>query len=324
MKEIILALVFLLPLSGITQDPEFTQFYANPIYLNPALAGAEKSGRLNFNYRNQWAKLPGAYVTNSVAYDQFVSVLHGGIGINITNDIAGNNVLNTSTINLVYSYHLEVSRNFTLLFGAQATWNQRFLDWSKLTFGDQIDPFKGFVLPTGDLPSGLIGNTTWSTKGYFDVSTGIVGYSENFYIGFAGKHLNTPEQSIIINPEGDSKLPIRYTGHLGAKIPLKSSSIGSFLSPNVIFTQQNYFQQLSLGMYLSHGAFTAGAWWRTDDAFILSIGGDAGKFRVGYSYDLTISRLTNATGGSHELSLTFLFPNKQRSSEYRTIVCPSF
>ncbi|MCC7454934.1 MAG: PorP/SprF family type IX secretion system membrane protein, partial [Crocinitomix sp.] len=140
MKKITTILIALCSFHGFSQDPEFTQFYANPIYLNPAMAGTHGCPRLNMNYRNQWANISGAFVTNSVSYDQFVNVLQGGVALMVTNDMAGKNTLNWSTINLAYSYHLQVTRKFTLLFGAQATWNQKFLDWSKLTFGDQIDP----------------------------------------------------------------------------------------------------------------------------------------------------------------------------------------
>lgn len=329
MKRILTLLIALASLNGFSQDPEFTQFYANPIYLNPALAGSNGCPRLNMNYRNQWANISGAFVTNSVSYDQFVNVLQGGVALSITNDMAGKNTLNWTTINLAYSYHLQVTRKFTLLFGAQAGWSQKFLDWSKLTFGDQIDPRRGFIYQTGDLPRGNFwgdgGN--WGTKGFFDLSAGIVGYSENFYFGFAAKHLNTPEESLILNPDGQSNLPMRFTGHIGANIEFgKGSQYANVtsISPNVIYTYQDGFMQLNVGTYIKYGAFTAGAWWRPRDAFILSIGIDAGSFRFGYSYDITISELTNASGGSHELSLGFTLPCKDKPKRFRTISCPSF
>jgi len=330
MKKLITGIFLLIiSITSFSQDPEFTQFYANPIYLNPALAGTHGCPRVNLNYRNQWANISGAFVTNTISYDQFVNVLQGGVAIQITNDAAGQNTLNTSTINLAYSYHLQVSRKFTLLFGAQATWNQKFLDWSKLTFGDQIDPRRGFIYQTGDLPRGnfLNDNSPWGTKGFFDVSAGIVGFSDNFYFGFAAKHLNTPEESLILNPDGESQLPIRYTGHIGANIEFGQGSQYSnvtSVSPNVIYTFQDGFMQLNLGTYIKYGAFTAGAYWRPRDAFILTVGIDAGTFRFGYSYDITISPLTNASGGSHELSLGLNLSCKEKPKRFRTISCPSF
>lgn len=58
--------------SVYAQDPEFTQFYANPLYLNPAFAGSQRCPRVALNYRNQWPALSGTFVTSSASYDQHV------------------------------------------------------------------------------------------------------------------------------------------------------------------------------------------------------------------------------------------------------------
>lgn len=325
MSKFFLLVSLCFSINGFSQDPEFSQFYANPVYLNPALAGTNICPRLNMNYRNQWANISGAYVTNSVSYDRFVKPLHGGVALMVTNDMAGKNTINWTTINLAYSYHLRITRNFSMLFGGQATWNQKYLDWSKLTFGDQIDPYRGFIYQTGDLASALVNaNSTWSTAGFFDVSAGICGFSEKFYFGFAAKHLNTPNESLKL---GGAYLPLRFTGHVGATIPFGEKSQyknTTSISPNIIYTHQRHFKQLNIGTYIKHGPVTAGVWWRTEDAFILSFGIETKAFNFGYSYDLTISELTNASGGSHELSLGFKFACKDRTIKYRTIVCPSF
>ena len=67
LKRVVLILTVLFSLSFsenvFAQDPEFTQFYANPLYLNPAFAGTARSPRINLNYRNQWPGLSGTYVT---------------------------------------------------------------------------------------------------------------------------------------------------------------------------------------------------------------------------------------------------------------------
>ncbi len=59
----ILSLSLILSVIGISdikaQDAEFTQFYAAPLNLNPALTGAGKCHRITTNYRNQWSGKPG-------------------------------------------------------------------------------------------------------------------------------------------------------------------------------------------------------------------------------------------------------------------------
>ena len=71
---------------AFSQDPQFTQFYANPIYLNPAFAGSNGCPRFNLNYRNEWPSLSGNYVTYSASYDQYFKNISGGIGVIATHD----------------------------------------------------------------------------------------------------------------------------------------------------------------------------------------------------------------------------------------------
>lgn len=300
------------------QDPQFSQFYANPIYLNPAFAGSHGCPRFAANYRNQWPGLSGQFVTYSVSYDQYFKNISGGFGVIATHDQQGQGTINHTTLSLIYSYHLKVNRKFTMLFGGKATWNQKSLDWDKLTFGDMIDPRRGFIYGTNDIPRG--GN-----KGFFDASAGFVGFSKNFFFGFSAHHLNRPNESVII---GDSKMPIRLTGHMGAEIPLGSKSKYSnttSIMPNIIYQYQQGFMELNIGTYVKYGVFTAGAWLRNRDAFILSVGLNTGEFKVGYSYDVTVSRLNNATsGGSHEVSLGLSLNCQSKPVSFKTISCPSF
>lgn len=304
--------------SVFAQDPTFTQFYANPIYLNPAFAGSNGCPRFALNYRNEWPHLSGNYVTYSASYDQYFKNISGGFGVLATHDQQGQGTINTSMLGLVYSYHLKVNRKFAMLFGARAAWYQKFLDWDKLTFGDMIDPRRGFIYQTGDVPRG-------GSRGFFDASAGMVGFSKRFFFGFAAHHLNRPNESVII---GNSPMPIRLTGHMGAEIPLGARSKynnTTSIMPNIIYQYQQGFMELNIGTYIKYGAFNAGAWFRNRDAFILSIGINTGTFKVGYSYDVTVSRLNNGeSGGSHEISLGFNTSCKPKTTTFRTISCPSF
>ena len=127
------------------QDPHFTQFYANPIYLNPAFAGSHRCPRIIFNYRNQWPNISGTFVTTSFSYDMRVEAVSGGIGFHFLNDRAGLGTMGITRFSGIYAYQLAVTREFSMAFGFEATYGQKKLDWSKLTFGDQIDPKYGFI-----------------------------------------------------------------------------------------------------------------------------------------------------------------------------------
>ena len=301
------------------QDPTFTQFYANPVYLNPALSGSSGCPRVALNYRNEWPQLTGNYVTYAAAYDSYFKNISGGVGLVAMHDVQGQGTIQTSMIGASYSYYLKVNRKFRLMFGTQAAYYQKYLDWSKLTFGDMIDPRRGFIYQTGDVPRGT------GRRGFFDVSAGMVGFSKNFYFGAAFHHLNRPDESLIL---GESRLPIKITGHIGANIKLGQRgrySSTTFLSPNIIYQNQNGFQQLNVGAYLKYESFTIGAWYRNKDAFILLVGINTDKYRIGYSYDLTVSQLGNGvSGGAHEVSLGINLKCKKPARDFRRISCPSF
>ena len=270
------------------------------------------------NYRNEWPNISGKFITTAAAYDQRVDALRGGIGLMFVNDNAAS-TLSTTRASLVYSYHLKVTRKFNLNFGIEGSYYQKAVDWDKLTFGDMIDPRRGFVYQTSQIRKDEPVNN-------IDFSAGVVGYTENFYFGFAAHHLTSPDESLIDNVE--SPLPMKLTGHAGAIIPLKGGSLytdkDQSISPNILFVQQGSFTQINVGMYVKKGVLVGGVWYRNRDAFILTFGIESDLINVGYSYDLTMSQLSVISGGSHEISLGINFSCKPKKKQFRTISCPSF
>lgn len=312
-RDLLPLLVFTLLLFNLkAQDPQFTQFYANPLYLNPAFAGTAKCPRITMNYRNQWPNLSGTYVTYSGGFDMHVDALAGGIGALVTTDDQARGTLKTTNFSLLYSYHAAVTREFSLKFGIQGTYLQKTLDKTKLNFGDMIDARRGFVWNTQEtVPS--------QSKKNVDFSAGILGYSKNYFVGFAAHHINQPDEGLL----GSSKLPAKFTGHAGAIIPLEKGN-ASYLSPNVLFQAQQKFTQLNLGLYYVKGSFVAGLWYRNADAVIALVGIQNDNFKFGYSYDVTVSKLSGNTAGSHEVSVQILFECRPKKKKFRTISCPSF
>lgn len=295
------------------QDPEFTQFYANPLYLNPAFAGTARCPRLVFNYRNQWPGISGNYVTYNASYDQHIDDFSGGIGVLAMTDQAGVGTLTTTRASFIYSYQLPVNRKFSIRAALEATFHHKHVDWSKLTFGDMIDPRRGFVYTTNEVQRDKPVNTA-------DFSAGLLGFSEKFFFGFAVHHLTEPNESVI---QGQSPLPMKFTAHAGTVIELPARD-ETTISPNILFRMQEDFKQINFGMYVTKGVMVGGLWYRNADAFIVLVGVDQGNFKFGYSYDITISKLGTKTAGSHELSCTLKFDCRPKRRKFRTISCPSF
>ena len=170
--------------------------------------------------------MSGNYVTSAAAYDQHIPSISGGLGFIVMNDRAGRGTLSTSRISGIYSYQQAVSRKFSIKAGFEATYFQKALDWSQLTFGDMIDPRKGFIYETQDQPRG-------GKVSQVDFSAGIIGFSKKVYFGFAAHHLNEPNESLVV---GVSRLPMKLTAHFGALLPLDGDSkyASAFISPNIL------------------------------------------------------------------------------------------
>ena len=318
-KQLVFSVILCLSMSyTFGQDPTFTQFYANPVYLNPALAGSTGCGRVTMNYRNEWPQLTGNYVTYSASYDNYVKDINGGLGVIASYDQQAEGTISTTMVGGIYSYHMKINRKTSFMIGARAAYYQKVLDWNKLTFGDMIDPRRGFIYQTGDIPRG-------GKRGFFDISTGAVIFTKRFYAGAAVHHLNQPDESMIL---GTSKLPFRATVHAGATIPLGRRgrySDGTTLKPAIIYQYQNGFQELNLGAFVNFSNLNLGVWYRNKDAFVFIAGIKTDKFSFGYSYDLTVSKLgTGMTGGSHEISIQIGIKCKRKARDFRKISCPSF
>lgn len=314
-KTSFLAIVMLFLVNNVfAQDPEFTQFYSNPLYLNPAFAGTKHCPRVSLNYRNQWPGISGSFVTTSASYDQHVDALSGGLGLLVWNDRAGEGTLTTTNVSGIYSYQIPITRRFSIKAGIQGTWAQKKVDWSKLTFGDMIDARRGFIYNTNEIQRDEPAN-------YVDFSAGVLGFSEKYFFGFAVNHLTEPDESVI---EGTSPLPRKYTLHAGAVLPIESKGEPASLSPNIIVQLQQNFLQINFGMYFTKGPIIGGLWYRNSDSFIALIGFQTGILKFGYSYDITVSKLTNTTAGSHEFSVGLQFDCKPKRRRFRTISCPSF
>ncbi|MEM9991420.1 MAG: PorP/SprF family type IX secretion system membrane protein, partial [Bacteroidota bacterium] len=300
------------------QAPVFSQFYAAPLQMNPALAGTTLAPRISVNYRNQWPSIERAYTTAAVSYEQFLPNLNSGIGIMLQSDNAGNGIYRTNSFLAAYSYQLAVRKDLFLKIGLEGTVNQATLDWDRLVFGDQIDPIDGFEnLNMSDEQRPLNLN-----KSYFDLGAGFLLYSPTFYAGLSIRHLNNPDNTFLgVNPNIYNGLPTSITAHFGGQFAWKAGNKRrgtSFISPNILLISQGgSFGQLNAGAYLDFSStIFGGAWyrysWTNADAAIFLFGVQYEAFKIGYSYDFTVSRLSLAesgSGGAHEISVTLNFAN---------------
>jgi type IX secretion system PorP/SprF family membrane protein len=310
----------------MAQDPHFSQFYANPLYLNPALAGVTVCPRAMASYRNQWPAFGKAYSTYNISFDQYAAFVHGGLGLIVTADRAGGGNLNTTMASLVYAYKFNLSTRIQASGALRAGYYQRRLVWENLQFEDMIDPNGGFNLPTSEKAPDN------PTIGALDFSTGVfISYDDIIYGGIAVDHLTQPKNGFYADNE--TQLYMKITVHGGGVINLHPSGSATdgrefSLSPNILYQQQFNFRQLNLGLYLTIEPFIGGVWYRhafeNPDAIIPMIGLNYMNLRVGYSYDYSVSQMRGASGGAHEVTASWQFPCIEKRRHIRAIKCPRF
>ncbi|MCK3683366.1 type IX secretion system membrane protein PorP/SprF [Maribellus sp. YY47] len=305
-------ILFFFPIVLFAQDPGYSQFFANPLHLNPAFAGTSELPRAVVNYRNQWPQNGSSYTNYSVSYDRLTKNLKSGIGFQLYYDREPNNIINTTSANAAYSHHLQLGKETFMTLGLRAGFIFKQFDIGQLVFPSNIDQISGVI--TGSAPITVSNDR----KIFPDFAFGTVGQYRQVFWGASVDHLNQPNESII---EGDQKgrLPLKITVHMGSRTREYHHGLLSRefkLSPNILYQQQGSFKQLNLGIYMIEKSLVFGGWLRHNldkrpDALIALIGFAREKFQFGYSFDYTLSKLSNYSYGSHEISLTF-FMNVER------------
>ncbi len=302
------------------QDVEFSQFYAAPLHLNPAMIGFTDQPRLVLNYRHQYPSFSNAYVTLGASYDQHFEDANSSIGISLLGDRAGGGLYNTYIVSGLYAYQLELNENLQLKAGAQASYIQQSLNWGDLVFPDMINPLTG----EPDLVSTQVApDRTALYK--LDFSLGVAAYTDKFYIGAAFKHVTSPELSFYNeNTDAANVLKMRVTFHVGRVFYFSRKDVLGrsrfYVNPNIAFTNQGKFNQFNANLQFGKGAIFGGVGIKhaisNMDAFTALVGVRSGAFRIGYSYDFNLAALaTNA--GAHEVSLTLDFGQTRYAERQR-------
>ncbi|MBL4703159.1 MAG: type IX secretion system membrane protein PorP/SprF [Flavobacteriales bacterium] len=331
MRKLIVIISILVANSGFAQDIQFSQFYAAPMYLNPAFAGATAQSRLILNYRNQWPAIPQAFNSYQVSYDHNIAEINSGVGLSITHDKAGTAGLKYTSIAGQYGYSIKVNRKWVLKPAVQYSLTWRGLDRTQLVFGDQLIR-GGASTSVEQFPIG--------SSRYFDFGAGFLAYSKLAWFGYSWHHVNQPNQSLLGSEEA---LPFKMSLHGGGRIELEGSGINQpdhVLIGAFNYKMQGKYDQFDLGFYYEHDPIVIGMWYRgipgiksyepgyqNNDAVVFLVGYEIkGGIKIGYSYDLTISRLTSNTAGAHEISIQYQWasPEKDLSRMKRDVPCPKF
>jgi type IX secretion system PorP/SprF family membrane protein len=313
-------------IDSLAQDPTFSQFYANPLYLSPSFAGATDEYRFAMNIRDQWPSMPGVFQTYSISIDKAMPNFNSGIGFLATYDVAGTGDLSTTNQGLLYSYDFNINKQWHIRPGVNFKFCYLGLNFSKLLFASSMST--GGTTPTISPPP-------FNKVADIDFATSALVYNDEIWAGFTLDHLFTPKQSFY----GDeSKLPVKVNVYGGMRLlghsRLKTNLIEA-LSVAGNFQVQGKFYQTDIGLYYYKSPLIFGLWYRgiplvtsqVGDAIIGLIGIKTKQLHIGYSYDFTISGLIASTGGAHEISLVYEFNSFTIGGgrkKIHAIPCPDF
>ncbi len=297
MKSILATLIaiFALPILALAQDPAFSLPLSAPAHLNPALTGLQGHSNVRLSYRNQWPALSANYQTMYFASNFYLAKTNGVAGINFVYDNAGSTI-KASRLSINYGQNFRLGEEFVIKPAIEVTYFSKVLDWENLTFGDMIDPRTGFVDTTTQQRTG-------GTVSGVDFSAGMVSYYKGAMVGFSARHLTEPNESLV---NGNSPLPMHIA--FQASYVIQFSDNGNFtLQPFFVSHLQGGFAMLELGLGAKFKQFFAFVGYRNKDSYVGGLGVQIKNFDVSYTYDLTVSQLTIATAGSHEVSLNWKF-----------------
>lgn len=333
-------LSFLIPHSSFAQDIHFSQFYMNPLAMNPSNAGADRNElQAILNYKDQWRSVASPYKTFAISCDKRIRINKKkgamdfwAVGINLFNDKAGDINMKMFQANLSAAYHtyLNKKKYSSVGVGLQTGFAQRSISYDAVTWGNQYDGNSyNPSLPTGEPNSG-------TSFAYGDFLSGGVLYSYNntsgklkvtdnhelkANLGFSVFHIVRPKYSFY---ESGEKLYMKYVVHGNALLSVPNSNIA--FAPGFMYYRQGPAQEIFPGTliryklrqaskytgYYKDIAISVGAFLRMKDAIAPVVLFEHSGYSIGISYDVNISDLTVASSGrgGFEISLKYQNPVK--------------
>lgn len=317
------------------QDPNFSQFFASPLTLNPALTGKfDGLLRVAGNYRNQWPTINNAFTTATVSvdggilknripeFDQF------GVGVMAFTDKSGNGALQHNYLALSTAYHKALDENgyHQIGLGFQGTYVSKTLDRTGLNFEDMLRS-DGF---TGLTNESFSGNQI--SVSYLDLNAGMLyngttNGANNIYFGVSMYHLTRPKESFL---QGEFNLDPRLTFQAGGMLPLANNN--AFHFSGLYSRQANATNTVFGGAYMINlnpdetapTNLYLGSWFRVGDAIIPYIGLEFGNFQIGSTYDVNVSSLKPASNMRGGMEVSLIYIKKPSDPNARKLNCPKF
>lgn len=295
MKKIILpilAICLMIPQLQAQQEVMVSQYMFNGLLLNPAYAGSHKYISSTLMYRNQWVNFDGTPKSSILAVDGLVKNKNFGLGLIVMNDHIG--ATNQTDIYANYAYHLKFKTG-KLALGVKAGVSRYLFNTDELIYWDQADKvYLQGNKQTAWLPKFGIGAYYYSKLWYAGVSIPTLwAYDPNYTFG-----LDVNKSSFI---NRHYMATAGYVFRVSDNIKIKPSIMLKYLPRSPFQADFNL-------NFLFRDMFWVGASYRTGDAISALVQYQTNShFRIGYSYDFTVSNVRRYANGSHEIMIGYDF-----------------
>jgi type IX secretion system PorP/SprF family membrane protein len=330
-KLALLIMAMLCNLFAYAQDIHYSQFNSAAVYQNPGNVGLfDGDYRLAGNFRNQYKAVTVGYNSTTLAGDTRFKFKNNvfGMGAFIQNDKAGDSRYGGNKLSLSFSYIKKISKDSAhfLSLGFQPGIANRGISTNALTFDNQYD---------GDgFNNAIAADESFANTNviFADFSVGASWFMfknkrNTLLAGLAYQHFNKPKKSFF------SENPVAVSSKLNAHVSIvKPISTYLDIIPEMQISHQNKYNAVNIGSWLkywlgSNGvadyAVYGGLFYRLGDAAVIAAAMDYENFRVGLSYDITLSQFKTANNlrGGAEVSIVYIF-KKSPSFILKSKNCP--
>lgn len=301
----------------VAQDIHYSQFNSASIFQNPGNTGLfDGNHRIAGNFRNQYKTLTVGYNSTTIAGDTKYNYKNHvlGLGAFIQNDKSGDSRYGGNKLSLSFSYIKKISKDSAhfIAIGFQPGIANRGIKTDALTFDNQYD---GDGYNSNIAPNESYANTNVV---FADFSTGVSWYMfknkrNTLLTGLSFQHFNKPKKSFFT--ENAVVVSPKFNAHISLVKP-----ISTYLDiiPELQLSYQNKYVDLNVGTWIKYWlgstgvsdyAVYGGLFYRLGDAAVIAAAMDYENFRVGLSYDFTLSPLKTANNlrGGAEVSIIYIF-----------------
>lgn len=316
---------------SFSQDIHFSQFYDNPVIINPANTG-NFSGNWRFisNFRNQTNSVNSPYKTTTLTFEHpvYYYTEKASVGLIYINDFASDNTLITNKIYLSTAYFRKISRKSYLHLGFQFGYVHKKYSMENLSFPDQFDMGTGLFNPNSQTSEYLENQK----KSYLDLNWGLMWSRVTDILkietGISMFHYNLPNESFF---ENSQNLPVKFNLH-GYLIYTFENDI--FLSPKMLYSIQKKASELLIGSDIGYnfenntkvfaGTYFRGGFFRNSDAFIARFGLLYKNFEYSFNYDLELYSKRNNSFSKTAFELVIKYIRPLTEIKKTTIPCEIF